>query len=91
MADPPGIRLDLSQIISRFPDEAALIRRLVLKSEMFRGICEEYKLACESLVWFESRKDAESRPEVEDYRSVILGLEREIEQILAQSGTRAYP
>jgi len=85
MADPVGIRLDLSHIIARFPKDAALIRRLVLKSEMFRGICEEYELARESLSWFEARQDAPTRPEVADFRSIILGLEREIEQFIANA------
>jgi hypothetical protein len=85
MGSPVGIRLDLSHIIARFPDDAALIRRLVLKSEMFRGICEEYKLARESLSWFEGRPDAPNRPEIADFRSIISGLEWEIEQLLAKS------
>lgn len=89
MAGPVRIRLDLSNIIARFPDDAALIRRLVLKSESFRGICEEHELARESLSWFEARDDVPTRPEVADFRSIILGLESEIEQFLASSRSRS--
>ena len=85
MAGQNGTRLDLSQIIARFPDDGALIRRLALKDETFRGICEEYALARASLSWFEALPDASSRPEVADFRSLIPGLELEIEQFLVKS------
>lgn len=83
--DEPA-RLNLEQIIKRFPGKGALIRRLALKDEVFRTICEEYTLARTSLSWFEGRPDASERPEIADYKSVIAGLEDEITEILQNAG-----
>ncbi|HWK63374.1 MAG TPA: hypothetical protein VNS34_00425 [Rhizobiaceae bacterium] len=80
-ADEPA-RLDLKQIIERFPGKGSLIRRLALKDEAFRTICEEYTLARASLSWFEARPDASERPEIPDYKSVIAALEDEIQEFL---------
>lgn len=85
MTGPEKLRLDLAKIIERFPGDGALIRRLALKDEAFRGICEDYVLACASLSWFEARSGAKERPEVADYRSVIAGLEEEVAQLLQQA------
>lgn len=82
MAGPEPARLNLAQIIERFPGKGAVIRRLALRDEVFRAICEEYSLALNSLSWFEARPDADQRPEIADYRSVIAGLEEEIAQFL---------
>lgn len=82
MAGEEPARLNLTVIIERFPGNGALIRRLALKDEVFRAICEEYALACGSLSWFEARPDASERPEIADYKSVIAGLEDEIAQFL---------
>ena len=85
MAGPDTTRLDLSLIIARFPGDGALIRRLTLKDETFRAICEEYLLARASLSWFEALPDGNNRPEAADYRSLIPGIEVEIEQFLQKS------
>lgn len=85
MPGPENLRLDLTKIIERFPGDGVLIRRLALRDEAFRGICEEYVLACASLSWFEARSDVEERPEVADYRSVIASLEDEVSQFLQQA------
>jgi hypothetical protein len=79
--DEPA-HLNLKQVIDRFPGKGSLIRRLALKDDVFRTICEEYSLARASLSWFEARPDASERPEIADYKSVIAGLEEEIGEIL---------
>ena len=68
----------LACVVERFPEKAALVRRLALRDEDFRGLCEEYALAKESLATFEARPDAAVRPEIAEYRTVIAELEREI-------------
>lgn len=68
----------LTLVVSRFPEKAALVRRLALRDEGFRGLCEDYALAKQSLAGFEARKDAAVRPEIADYRTVIGELEDEI-------------
>ena len=85
MAGDEGTRLNLSHIIARFPSDAQLIRRLTLRDETFRGICEEYLLARVSLSWFEALPDAGNRPEIADFQSLIPGLELEIEQFLQKA------
>ena len=65
-------------VLSRFPQYVSVIRRLFLKSEGFRNICEDYTLAVETLARFESLPDAEYRTEVPEYRRVIRELELEI-------------
>jgi hypothetical protein len=76
----------LTQAVDRFPGQAALLRRLVLKDQAFRSLCEDYALARASLAGFEARPDAAERPEVGDYRSVIAELESEIARFLTAAG-----
>ncbi|WP_442579361.1 hypothetical protein ACSBOB_28350 [Mesorhizobium sp. ASY16-5R] len=85
MAGANAARLDLTQIIARFPNDGGLIRRLILRDETFRGICEEYMLARASLSWFEALPDGANRLEVADFRALIPGLETEIEQFLQKA------
>jgi hypothetical protein len=66
----------------RFPGSANALRRLALSDPEFRGLCEDYALAKESLARFEARPDAAVRPEVGDYRSVIAELEMEFGRFL---------
>lgn len=74
----------LARAVARFPEHAAALRRLVLADPEFRGLCEDYALAQESLSRFEARPDADERPEVGDYRGLIAELEREIGRFLRQ-------
>lgn len=85
MAGTNASRLDIAQIVARFPEDGVLIRRLILKDETFRAMCEEYVLARTSLSWFEALPDGNSRREVADYRALIPGIELEIEQFLQKS------
>ena len=64
----------LAGAVARFPEAAATLRRLVSSDPQFRGICEEYALAQQSLARFEERADAAERPEIGDYRRVIAEL-----------------
>ena len=61
---------------------------LVLSDPPFRGICEEYALAQQSLARFEGRADAAERPEVGDYRRLIAELEAEIGGFLQAAARR---
>src|SRR4051812_37801842 len=73
---------NLVQVLERFPKDASLIRRLWLANESFRTICEDYVLARDSLARFQAMPDAQQRPEIADYLSVIAGLEDEIAALL---------
>ena len=70
-------------VIERFPECAVLVRRLYLGDERFRAICEDYALALTSLRNFEERADADVRPEIDDYRSLIQELEDELQKYLS--------
>ena len=55
-----------------------LIRRLFLVDRDFRSVCEDYALARNTLARFQTMSDAQQRPEIADYLSVIAELEVEI-------------
>jgi len=69
-----------------FPDRAEDVRRLYLRDEQFRSICEDLLLAQASLQRFESRADAETREEIEDFRNVLQELKGELHAYLIASG-----
>jgi hypothetical protein len=58
------------------------ILRLSLSDPNFSCICDDLVLACDTLARYEARSDADRRPEVAEYRTVILELEREIRERL---------
>ena len=78
----------LAGAVARFPEAAATLRRLVSSDPQFRGICEEYALAQQSLARFEGRADAAERPEIGDYRRLIAELEAEIGGFLQAAAPR---
>ena len=73
----------IDRVLERFPECAVLARRLYLGDERFRSICEDFALAHKSLRNFEERADADLRPEIDDYRSLIKELEEELQKYLA--------
>ncbi len=81
-------RAELSLVLERFPGRGLVIRENFLRDESFRELCEDYALACETLVRFEALPDADQRPEVPDYRSVISELEEEIAAMVSDPHKR---
>ena len=73
--------------VERLPEWTNTIRRLYLKDERFRAICEDFALSIGALRRFEDRSDAHLRPEVEDYRAMVRELEDELRSYLAAAGT----
>lgn len=80
-------RAAIAQVAERFPTMAPTLRRLALRDPAFRSLCEDYALARASLAAFEARPDADVRPEIADYRSVIDELDAEIARFLADAAT----
>jgi hypothetical protein len=76
----------VDQIVERFPDKASTVRRLYLRDEEFRSVCNDYVLCVASLQGFEARPDARRRPEVEDYRRLRSELEGELGSYLSAEG-----
>ena len=73
----------VDHVVERFPERKELVRRLYLKDEQFRSMCEDFLLSIDSLRRFEGRPDAHLRPEVDDYRALLGELEAEIRSYLA--------
>lgn len=69
--------------IALFPDQAETVRRLYLRDERFRSICEDLSLAQNSLEGFEKRPDAHARAEIDDYRNVLQELKAELDAHLS--------
>lgn len=83
MSDSNASRLDLTQVLERFPHYAVLIRRLVVVDETFWSICEDYALAKATLANLEKPEQAERHAEeLADYRALVADLEREIAEVL---------
>ncbi|MCA1300560.1 hypothetical protein [Stappia indica] len=68
----------IDHVVARFPKQASIVRRLYLSDEHFRAVCEDYLLCINSLTKFEARPDANSRPEVAEYRQLRQELELEM-------------
>jgi hypothetical protein len=76
----------IAHAIERFPERVEVIRRLYLRDERFRAICEDLSLALTSLRQFESRPDSHLRPETGDFREVLRELEVEMRDYLNAEG-----
>jgi hypothetical protein len=87
--DADATRGWLREAIERFPDKAPALRRLALRDQTFRSLCEDYGLAHASLAGFQARTDAADRPEIADYRALIAELETEIERSLRGDAGRS--
>jgi hypothetical protein len=85
MTDREAATDELAQVVGHFPESAPLIRRLFLTDAAFRGVCEDYVLACNTLIRFRSLPDAHQRPEIAEYLSLIADLESEITALLLQA------
>lgn len=88
MEDADIAATGLAEAVARFPDAAAALQRLALTDPEFREICEEYALARKSLAGFEARPDAAERPEIGEYRTVIVEIESEIDRRLREAKSR---
>ena len=83
MSNPEVSRLDLAQVLTRFPNDTTRIRRIVLADKGFRGVCEDYALARATLTKLERSELAEKyAKEISDYQVLISDLEREITEVI---------
>ena len=86
MPEPEASRLDLTQVLERFPDRAALIGRLLGESDAFRGLCEDFALARSTLARLLSVAEHERNvPVISDYESVVAELESDIATALRRA------
>lgn len=73
---------------ARFPSDAVMLARLYFADETFRGLCEDYCLAQSTLSAFEFRNDGSKNSEIEEYRQLLLELEREIRAALLHADVK---
>lgn len=79
MPDHEASRLDLTEVLERFPERAALIRRLAGENEAFLGLCEDFVLARSTLARLLSVAEVERKVTViSDYESLVVELEGDI-------------
>lgn len=85
MSDSDTARSDLAHVLERFPTASILVRRLFLVDRDFRSVCEDYALAQNTLARFQTMPDAQQRPEIADYLSIIDELESEIAALVRKT------
>jgi hypothetical protein len=78
MPQPNTARSPIKVVLDRFPQHMSGIRRLFLRNEAFKNLCEDYALAVETLARFKNLPDADYRIEIPEYRDLIRELEMEI-------------
>ena len=76
----------------RFPAQAAVLRRLYMREQSFRTICDEYNVALRA---YEHWKAGETSPpngkrdlRQSDYREIMHDLEIEIQELLKKEAQR---
>lgn len=73
----------LGRVLAMFPSREQEILQLSRRDSEFRSLAEDLWDAQESLRFFLALPDAASRPEVEEYRTIIAELEAEVRHYLA--------
>ena len=74
----------IQRLVARFPDYAPEIRHSALSDPTFRDICDDLAIALETLSQFEARSDADTCPEIPEYKTLILELEAEVRSHLVR-------
>ena len=64
--------------------DPSLVRQRCLIDPAFRALCEDYHLACQSLLRLEQLNKHDPRPEVIEYAALIAELEAEATRVLDQ-------
>ena len=73
----------------RFPSEAKLIEELMIRSESFRGLCDDFAEAERALAATEQMPEALRRARRAECQEWVESLTNEIEQILL--GSKVIP
>ncbi|RUM95764.1 hypothetical protein EET67_21410 [Pseudaminobacter arsenicus] len=77
MADPKNRSMPLTAALARFVDVADLIKSRMATDDVLRDLCEDYRLARETLTRL--KKERPKRPaEIVEYTSFVAELEDEI-------------
>jgi hypothetical protein len=85
MTDPQTSRIDLAQVLERFPADTAIIGRLLEHDETFLSVCEDYSLAAATLARLVTSPHTAKGVEIDEYRSLVSDLAHEIEEALSNA------
>jgi len=79
---PERLPFDMSQLLERFPGDAALIGRLLVQDDAFRNVCEDFVLAKSTLVKLDTFQRRQQAAKIAEYRQLVAELEDEIAEAL---------
>ena len=69
-------------IRKRFPDKVHIIDLLILEDAEFLALCEDYDACVYAFQYWAKSKTSEAETRVNEYRTLIEELEKEITQVL---------
>jgi hypothetical protein len=85
---PETSPLSLAPLLARFATESALIRRLALSDETFRGIAEDFLLAHHTLSALK-RQPVAQHARIKEYADLVAQLEQDLRKHLARLNPEA--
>ena len=77
-----GVVQSHRHVMSRYPQSAANIRRLLLRDQKFREICDDYEAAQEAVERWSHSSDRDANLRTAEFEKVSGELEGEIERFL---------
>ncbi len=78
MAAETRVPVEMHQLLRRFPDDAAVLARLLGMDDSFRNVCEDYALAENTLARLERFQGPQQLPRIAEYRQLLSELASEI-------------
>ena len=79
------IHPSLFLIMERFPDRGDNLRRMYLKSETFKTICEDFKKCAEAIEYWNRSNHENASKRAKEYSDLLAELEEEIRDYLGGS------
>lgn len=76
------IHPSLFLVMKRFPDREDILRRMYLRNETFKSICEDYQKCEEALRYWSKSERAEAQERQREYLDLLYELNSEIQQSL---------
>jgi len=74
--------IDMNQLSEHFPDDAVLIALLLIQSDAFRNLCEDFILAKSTLDNLDKFQRQQQAAKIAEYRQLVTELEKEIAEAL---------
>lgn len=87
MKEAQNTRRDFDLVMAMHPQQAAVVRRLLLKSAEFREMCDDYLLVRKMITELEGKASPDIAHSREEYTQLAADLEREIARALKSACT----